>query len=173
MRPNITRRDGGAAGDRGQALIELAVTLMLLVIMLMGVYDYSRAIHAQSIISNMSREGANLIARANINLSGDDPTDFQDVLDLIGKTAQPLDMVNHGMMYVTKVSRANNTTTSTYAGWGHSAASGMPGRSGAGSLGGITLANGQSVYVVEVYYQYESLFLGNHYSPTLRSISIF
>ena len=160
---------------QGQALIEMAITLMLLVILMMGVYDYSRAIHAQSIITNMSREGANLIARANMNLSGNEPTDFQNVLDLIGKTAQPLDMVNHGMMYIYKVERVNNQNKITDSlGWNRSVVgSSMPISASAANLGGITLATGQTAYGFEVYYQYQSVFLGNHYSPTLKSISIF
>ena len=171
MRARFTRRVGLMPDDRGQALIEMALTLMLLVILMMGVYDYSRAIHAQSIITNMSREGANLIARANQNLSGDEATDFRNVLDLIGKTAQPLDMVNKGMMYIYKVERLNGTNRTTSLGWNGSALSSKP--SAALGLGGIALSEGQTVYGVEVYYRYTSVFLGNAYNPTLRSISIF
>jgi hypothetical protein len=175
MRARLIRPARTVAGQQGQALIEMAITLMLLVILMMGVFDYSRAIHAQSIITNMSREGANLIARANMNLSGDEATDFQNVLDLIGKTAQPLDMVNHGMMYIYKVERVNNVNTITRAlSWNRSAASPMPSRSASPqNLGGMALAQGQVAYGVEVYYQYTSIFLGNAYNPTLSSISIF
>ena len=175
MRARFTRRVGRVPDDRGQALIEMAMTIMLLVILLTGVYDYSRAIHAQSIITNMSREGANLIARANQNLSGDEATDFQNVLDLVGKTAQPLDMVSKGMMYIYKVERINNQNAITRElAWNRSTASPMPTRSAsARNLGGITLAPGQIAYGVEVYYRYTSIILPNRYSPTLSSISIF
>jgi hypothetical protein len=175
MRTKLAHTAGGISNPSGQALIELAITLMLLVILMMGVFDYSRAIHAQSVITNMSREGANLIARANMNLSGNEPLDFQNVLDLIGKTAQPLDMVHQGMMYIYKVERVNsqNAITQSLA-WNRSSASPMPARSAsARNLGGIALATGQTAYAVEVYYQYKSVFLGNNYSPTLSSISIF
>ncbi len=175
MRARLTRRIRRAPDERGQALIEMAITLMLLVILMSGVYDYSRAIHAQSVITNMSREGANLIARANQNLSGDEDIDFQNVLDLIGKTAQPLDMVNKGMMYIYKVERVNNRNAITRSlAWNRSAANPKPPRSpSAQNLGGITLAAGQTAYAVEVDYRYTSIFLGRRYEPTLSSISIF
>jgi len=171
MRARPAHFGRGTSDSGGQALIEMALTLMLLVILMTGVYDYSRAIHAQSIITNMSREGANLIARANQNLSGDEATDFQNVLDLVGKTAQPLDMVNKGMMYIYKVERLNGVTRTSSLGWNRSTLSSKP--SAALGLGGITLSEGQAVYGVEVYYNYTSLILPNRYSPTLRSISIF
>jgi len=175
MRTRLTRSIGDMSDAKGQALIEFAITLPLLVLLLMAIFDYSRAIHAQSIITNMSREAANLIARSNTNLSGDGPTDFQNVLDLIGKTAQPLDMVNQGMMYIYKVERVNsqNAITEELA-WNRSTASPTPPRtSSARNLGGITVAAGHAVYGVEVYYHYRSVFLGNNFSPTLKSISIF
>jgi Flp pilus assembly protein TadG len=171
MRARLTRSNGDMSDAKGQALIELAITLPLLLLLLMSIFDYSRAINAQSIITNMSREGANLIARANSNLTGDEQTNFQNVLDLIGKTAQPLDMVNQGMMYIYKVERLNSVNRVTSLGWNRSVASPKPPL--AAGLGGTTLNEGQSVYGVEVYYQYRSIFLRNNFSPTLKSISIF
>jgi hypothetical protein len=43
----------------------------------------------------------------------------------------------------------------------------------AAALGGITLAPGQVAYGVEVYYRYQSFFLGSLFNPTLSSRSIF
>ena len=175
MRSTLIRPIRDRSGARGQAIIEFAVTLLLLVLLLMGVFDYSRAIHAQAIITNMSREGANLIARANLNLSGDDATDFQNVLDLIGKTAQPLDMVNQGMMHIYKVENVNGQNTITrQLGWSRSTGgSSMPISGSARNLGGVTLGPTQVAYGVEVYYKYKSVFFGTRFAPTLKSISIF
>jgi Flp pilus assembly protein TadG len=141
----------------------------------MGVFDYSRAIHAQSVITNMSREAANLISRANMNLSGNELTDFQNVMDLVGKTAQPLNMTTQGMMYMYKVERVNNTNTITLQlAWNGSSLSPKPSmNASAAALGGITLSQGQVAYGVEVYYQYQSVFLRNLFKPTLASRSIF
>jgi Flp pilus assembly protein TadG len=172
MRSELMRTTAGASGSSGQALIEAAITLLVLVVMMMGIFDYSRSIHAESIITNMSREGANLISRANPNLTGiDDDENVQQVMDLIGQTAQPLDMVHQGMIYIYKVERSGNKYTTTTYNWSSSAMGSKPGASS--SLGGAALLDGQTAYGVEVYYKYRSVFLGNYYSPMLKSISIF
>lgn len=184
MEANRTDVTGGKSCKKGQAYIELVVVLPLLILLLLGLFDYSRVVHAKSIITNMSREAANLIARANMNLSGDEAKDFQDVLDLIGKTAQPLDMVHQGMMYISKVEFANNANKITRTlSWNRSTLSPTPSSkiivSGqypnvpAQNLGGLTLSSGKTTYVVEVFYKYESLFPANAISPTLYSVSIY
>lgn len=169
MRNNLTRAVDAPSRERGQAIIEFAISCPLLLLLLMGVVDYSRAIHAQSIITNMSREAANLVARANPNLSGNEPEDFQDVMNLIARTAEPLDMVAKGKMYITKVENVNNVVSTTSEAWG--GISPTPPRNA--PLGGLTLAAGQSVYVVEVDHRYESVFPAEIFSSTLYSYSIF
>ena len=57
MRMNHAHATSDMSSAKGQALIELAITLPLLVLLLMGLFDYSRAIHAQSVITNMSGKG--------------------------------------------------------------------------------------------------------------------
>lgn len=174
----------GNTGEKGQAFVELAIVLPFLILLLMGIIDYSRAIHAKSIITNMSREGANLVSRANINLSGDELKDFQDTMDLIGKTAQPLDMVKQGMMYISKVENVNNRNRITQKlSWNRSTLTPIPSSSinisgqypnvPSQNLGGISLAAGKTAYVVEVFYQFKSILPGNLFSPTLVSVSIF
>ena len=171
MRKDHARAIDAPSGEHGQAIFEFAIALPLLVLLLMGLFDYSRQIHAQSIITNMSREAANLVARANTNLSGNEAQDFQDVMNLVARTAQPLNMMRGGMIYITKVERVNNTTLTTFATWNGNTLSPAPARNA--PLGGITLTAGQAVYVVEVYYRYQSLFPGTMLSPTLYSYSIF
>jgi Flp pilus assembly protein TadG len=175
MQKTLPRPIGRLAGERGQAIIEVALVAPLLLVMMMGVFDYARAIHAQSVITNMSREAANLISRANQNLSGNELTDFQNVMDLVGTTAQPLNMAAQGMMYMYKVECVNNRNTITLElAWNGSTLSPTPPRAvSAAALGGITLSPGQVAYGVEVYYQYQSVFLRNLFAPTLVSRSIF
>ena len=178
------------SGERGQALVELAISLPLLLLLLIGVIDYSRAIHAKSIITNMSREAANLVSRANVNLSNDEAQDFPNVMNLVGKTAQPLDLVANGKMYISKVEYENHNPPNkitTYIPWGYGVntytskinPSGTNVKTNnvyvtAANLGGIALASGNPpTYVVEVYYKYRSILLGNTFSPTLYSVSYF
>ena len=79
----------------GGALIELAIILPILLLLVLGVFEYGRAIHAKNIITNMSREGANLASRTS--------STAQQIIDAIALTAQPLDMTANGMLFITKV----------------------------------------------------------------------
>ncbi len=163
------------SGEKGQAIVEVALAVPLLLVLMMGVFDYGRAIHAQAVITNMSREAANLISRANQNLSGNDSTDFQNVMNLVGQTAQPLNMTAQGMMYMYKVECVNGANRITLeVDWNGSTLSAKPAmNASAAALGGITLSPGQVAYGVEVYYQYQSVFLGSLFAPMLASRSIF
>jgi len=57
---NILKKSDGAA------LVELAIILPVLLLLAFGVFELGRAIQAKNIITNMSREGANLAARPGI-----------------------------------------------------------------------------------------------------------
>lgn len=150
---------------RGSALVELAILLPFLVLMVVGVFDFSRAIHAKNIITNMSREGTNLAAR-----SGLDATKAQEIMNSLSYTAQPLNMDANGMMYISVVQGTGTTGSvvpriTTQYGWKNRTAPasriGSVGNNAVG-LGPLSLTNGLSsgevVYVVEVFYRYRSVF---------------
>ena len=191
MKRTITLK--GKSGEKGQAVVELALVLPLICLLLFGVFDYSRAIHAKSIITQMSREGANLVARPNTSLTGDDDTDFQNAMYFIAKDASQLDMQHWGMMYITKVqyvASSNRMTVNVKVPWNQgnsSLTSKLPAENNnvtASQLGNINLSDANPVaYVVEVFYQYNSIFLKrqlnigwlvvNPLSPKLYSVSYF
>jgi Flp pilus assembly protein TadG len=152
--------------NKGQALLELAVVLPLLVLLLLGVFDFARAIRANNTISNMSREGANLASRSSIAP--------QDIMDTLAATAQPLTMQNNGMIYITTVQgvAGGSPQIQTQAGWQNSSLkniiSSRIGTPTAGNpnptalnLDALNLAAGQTAYVVEVFYNFQSLFSSN------------
>lgn len=172
-------------GENGQALLELALVLPLLVLLALGVFDFSRAIHAKNIITNVSREGASLASRSSLPQT--------DIMNALAYTAQPLDMNNRGMIYITKVTGGINTTGSNvhpiiqdtindqtrWKGktspqskvWNPTDAN-----TNAKNLGTLSLNNGDAVYVVEVFYDYQSIFsIGNKMlqSHKLYSMTIF
>jgi TadE-like protein len=47
-------------GRRGQAMVEFALVIPILILVMMGVFDFGRAIYASSAINNAAREGARL-----------------------------------------------------------------------------------------------------------------
>ena len=150
---------------RGIATLELALLLPFLMLMLLGIFDYSRAIHAKNIITNMSREGANLAARSGIDLR----TTAQEYMDAIAYTAQPLNMQANGKIYISVVQGVGSPgsvistvkTKYTWTGGGISPVSKIGAEnSPATGLGPLSqtngLASGETVYVVEVFYHYHS-----------------
>jgi Flp pilus assembly protein TadG len=152
----------------GQSAVELALVLPLLVLLALGIFDFSRAIRASNIITNISREGANLAARSTIAP--------QDVMKSLASTAQPLAMDTDGAMYLTQVIGVSGVpTVQPQSVWGNTA-NGRDSRINqanvAAKLGAITIPNGDSVYIFEVLYTYNSLFMQS-YSPTLYSVTIF
>lgn len=85
----------GKHASAGQSVIELAIILPILLILLLGVADFARAILFNNILVNMSREGANLAARTTQSP--------QFIIDALNHTAAPLQMEAHGMVYIARV----------------------------------------------------------------------
>ena len=54
--------------QRGVAAVEAALLLPLLMLLLFGMVDAARALQANIIMTNIGREGANLVARGNTDL---------------------------------------------------------------------------------------------------------
>jgi len=52
---NVTRR---RAPQHGQALAEFAIILVVLMLLLLGIVDLSRAVYVRSVVANAAREGA-------------------------------------------------------------------------------------------------------------------
>ncbi|WP_136516069.1 TadE/TadG family type IV pilus assembly protein [Geomonas edaphica] len=157
-------RPGGSWNRaRGQACVELALLLLVFGLVLLAIYDFSCAIRANTVISNVSREGANLAARP---APGTLP-DLQGIMDLLAATAQPLDMAQRGMMYITEV---QGDTIQAQEAWNKGAlrvdsriGTYTPGGAHPQALGldALKLGNGERVFVVEVFYEYRSLFSGS------------
>lgn len=148
---------------RGQACVEFALLLLVFGLVLLALYDFSCAIRASTVIANVSREGANLAARP---APGTQP-DLQGVMDLLAATAQPLDMAQRGMMYITEV---QGDTVKAQEAWTRGALR-VESRIGTYTPGGahpkaldldaLNLGSGDRAFVVEVFYEYRSLFSGS------------
>ena len=151
---------------RGQSVVELAMVLPLLVVLALVIFDLSRVIQANNIISNMSREGANLASRSTIAP--------QDIMNSLAPTAQPLAMGTNGAMYITQVTYASNAYTIQLpvSSWGNTAnLSSRVSQSNVGNIiGPITTPPGNSVNIFEVIYTYNFMFFPG--STTLYSFTI-
>lgn len=155
------------ARARGVATIELALVLPILLMLALGVVDFSRAIQFNNVLVHLSREGANLSARTT-----EEPA---YILRTLMSTATPLNMNANGMMYVTKLvgrpdGRARvDAQFRPSTGGNRSLASRVyscPGWSGSGACNvaanqivqlAVNLLDGETVYAVESMYDYTLL----------------
>ena len=170
---------------RGIAAIEFAIVLPLLALLLFMLADLSRAIQAKTILLNISREGANLSARATTDLNGSS----QGIMNALAATTPPLDMPARGMIYITKImgyaagphGSVRNIVLEQYrwnagvqhgayqppsqvwqcASWNADGACAHIGKSDAApgvDLMQGQLADGELVYAVETFYHFDMLF---------------
>ena len=192
---------------RGIAAVEFAIVLPLLAVLLFMVVDLSRAIQAKIILLNISREGANLASRATSDLSGSG----QSIMNALAASTPPLDMNKRGMIYITKImgyassptAGVRNIVLEQYRWDAGAKASGyLPAsqvwRCGSWSNGTCTgipkdkdapmvtlmqnqLADGELIYAVETFYNFDMLFgtlkFGNSTTPilgpNLNSMTVF
>lgn len=184
-------------GCRAQSTIEFAFTLPLLLLLALGVFEFGRAIQAKNIVTNMSREGTNLVSRPTGSATP------QDIMSALASTAQPLDMPSYGMMYISKARGLSDGSgkievVEQYR-WPPNRS--VPpskvaacGSGGNGSWNNGTcipssmleasysalhlsigdLANGQVAYATEVSYRHQVVFSRIiNYSPQIYSITVF
>jgi hypothetical protein len=170
-----TMRAGGRAAVRGTAALELALLLPVLVLLGLMVIDLSRALQAQVILINITREGASLAARAS-------PYQTQTIMNSLAATTPPLDMPGNGMIYITEVmghresdgsirnvvanqyrwlgggSFAPRSAVWTCASWSGGGCNVPTPAPTAAVMGGM-LADGELTYAVEAFYRF-SMFFG-------------
>lgn len=158
--------------------MEFVLILPILLLLLLGLFDFARAIQAVNVIANMSREGADLASRSGLSQ--------QAIMNTVADTAQPLNMQSSGMMYITVlngVTGGDPTIQSQYAWSGSSlpltampgSKLGTPANPTTHSLAALNLLTGQTANAAEVFYNYESLFSSNAsmLSRQFYSISTF
>ena len=138
--------------ESGQALVEFALCASVLLIIMFGVIDLSRALFVGEVIVNLTGEGCALASRG---------TSLSDTSTAVMAASSPLDFAGHGRVIVSSVYNNNNVLTLT----GQSALGGLAAASRIGSsIGGtVTLpANatpqlGQTVFITEVFYTYHAI----------------
>lgn len=91
--------------ERGVAAVELALLLPMLVILALCAIDGARALQANIIMTNIAREGANLVARGDTDLQ----SGSQDIIYAVMASAPPLNVNQQGMVYITRVMGVGTT----------------------------------------------------------------
>ena len=136
----------------GQSLVELAFVSLVLMVILFGMIDFGRAIYRQQLITNLSREGANLASR--------DST-FPETLDALVVSAGTLNIETDGYIILTELSRATDGTLSVTR---QQTRGSQTSASKIGTVGGSVSfsqnnipAPGQSLIVAEVFVLYSSV----------------
>jgi hypothetical protein len=142
--------------ERGQALLEFVFCSFMLLVLVFGLIDISRAISDAQIMSGLTRQGSNLASRG---------TGLQDTVSALVTQGASLDVGTRGRIIVTSVANGVN---------------GVPEITGqAESMGGIpvtsrigsgigqpanvpatanpVLQNGQTIYVTEVFYSFHMI----------------
>lgn len=136
-------------GREGQALVELALVLPVLLLILLATVELGRAFDLTHALAGLTREGANLASRG---------TDLDEVLEVMLLNGTDIGLDANGGVIATHVLVEDDTARveeqNASAGYELRSRIGQPGMV-AEELLGIPLVNGQSLYVVEVFYPYE------------------
>lgn len=160
--------------SRGLAAVEFAVILPMLLLLSLPILDLARIIQFDMILTNMSREAANLASRTQ-----DEPW---DIMNTVAATAPPLQMQTSGIIYISKIigngpGKSNvileqykwtggfNQSSKVWANCSSWASDGTGKCSSIPSAGfsindamANQLADGEVIYVVESFYRTNILF---------------
>ena len=138
--------------DSGQALIEYAVSAIVMATLLFGMVDFARAIYQQQTITSMAAQGAK-IAMIGTGLA-------DSATAVIGGTN--LNFGTNGCVIMSSV-YATSPTALTVSDQQRNCATGQSSKIGTkGSTatipgGAVPVVYPQTVYVAEVYYQYQPI----------------
>jgi len=139
----------------GQALVELVFVALMMMVLVFGLIDFSRAIYDRQILINLSREGSNLASRGTGSTTDQI---ISNAITAIVSSANPLTITGNGRVIISVVVYSNGEffVTNQQSQGGISATSKVLNGTGPGAVMPNTnppLTN-QTVYVTEVYYNF-------------------
>ncbi len=89
-------------GSSGQALAELAIALPVLLLMLVGIFEFARAYQIQQVVVNAAREGARQAVLQGVDA---------DSATIIVNTYLTSGAINNGVVTVTDTNNTGDPTT--------------------------------------------------------------
>jgi Flp pilus assembly protein TadG len=152
---------------RGQATLEFAVAATVLLVLLLAVVDFSRAIYDLQVMVGLTRQGSNLASRGDT---------LPQAASAVVAGDAPLNLGNNGEVIVTSVMNVGGVDQIT----GQASQGGTTNVSKIGSvIGGkatvpaaaaTMLQPGQTIYITEVFFTYKPITpIGNFVNMVLPS----
>lgn len=80
--------------NSGQALAEFALAALLMIMLIFGLIDFSRAIYEKQVMTHLTREGSNLASRG---------TDLGTTANAVVQGSAPLNLTQNGRVIVTTI----------------------------------------------------------------------
>ena len=161
------------ADRRGLAAVEFALIMPVLLLFAIGVSELARFAllglkvqHAADTVADLASGSAQLV-----------PAAMTDMFSAVRHIVQPFDVASQGRVIVSGVSATGGASTILWQcrGAGVLGASSQIGAKGgrAALPAGLTLRDGESVIVSEMYFRYEKALLGIVPSATLRRVAFY
>ena len=160
---------GPRGRDSGQAILEYALSATVMLILIFGLIDLSRAIFVAQVIANLSGQGSSMASRG---------TTLANTAAAVAASSAPLDLNRSGRVIVSAVFNSNSVLKLT----GQAAQGGIASISHVGSvIGGTakvpasaTPQLNQTVYVTEVFYHFRAITpIGNFLSKTFLPSQLY
>jgi Flp pilus assembly protein TadG len=155
------------AHESGQAAVEFALVAALMLVLLLAIIDFGRALNYMQVMVGLTRQGSNLASRG---------TSLAQSAAAVVAGSAPLNLGNNGEVTVTSVANINNVNTITgqASQGGISCTSrigqGVGNRAAIPSAAATMLQNGQTIFITEVCYSYQPITpIGNFVKTVMPS----
>jgi hypothetical protein len=133
--------------ESGQDLVELVMVTPLLLMFVFGIIEFGSILDSQQAVSYLTREGANIASRG---------TPLDTVLAVTLRNGESINLEGHGGAVVSRMQVDGESTSIeeqvSSPGYSTSSRFGEEGDPVA-AMENLTLADGASVYVVEIFYE--------------------